>query len=66
MLSPFVVLNKVSKRNKNTEDSTDRHIKKIRDWYSKERSLVTDTDSRRQKLGKTMAGEVGQNFGRRC
>ncbi|MFS7987272.1 hypothetical protein Hanom_Chr11g01020481 [Helianthus anomalus] len=62
MLSPYVLLKKVSKRNKNMQDSTDRHIKTIRDWHSKECSLVTDTDSRLRKLRKMMAGEVGPEF----
>ncbi|MFS7961656.1 putative Ulp1 protease family catalytic domain, papain-like cysteine peptidase superfamily [Helianthus anomalus] len=62
VLSHFVVLKKVLKRNKNKEDNTDKYITKIRDWYSKERSPVTDTDSRLRKLGKTMASEVGPEF----
>ncbi|MFS7949286.1 hypothetical protein Hanom_Chr06g00569751 [Helianthus anomalus] len=64
MLSPFVLFKKLSKRNKNKEDSTCtvREIQKIRDWYIIERSLVSNTDSRTRKLGKTMAGEVGPEF----
>ncbi|KAJ0742760.1 putative Ulp1 protease family catalytic domain, papain-like cysteine peptidase superfamily [Helianthus annuus] len=64
MLSPFVLLKNVSKRNKNKEDSTctDKEIQKIRDWYIIERSLVNKIDSRTRKLGKTMVGEVGPQF----
>ncbi|KAJ0803105.1 putative Ulp1 protease family catalytic domain, papain-like cysteine peptidase superfamily [Helianthus annuus] len=64
MLSPFVVLNKVSRRQKRREESTERNVKMIRDWYTNELSLVSKKDSRLRRLGKTIGGEVGPEFWR--